>query len=1209
MKPELAEYNQKAYDSAMTMLRTSGRALVIHPSGTDKRSIGLKLAEEHPDERVLWLSNNKTHFDGVSNIRLLTYSNLKLMIEDDLAELRPDRIVLDEYDLCDGECRSSAIPALLSVYPDSPVLGLSNVKVFDKNDIFGENIASEMTVGEAMVCGIFPKPKYVTAFYDYAEGLERCEKKLATMYNSEHKNEAKAKLVNLRKFIEDTGGVDKILERHIADKSGRYVVLCPSNKIRNFKTEIKQWLSPIDAEPHVYTVYSNNDGAAEAFVADNSNHIKLLFCSNEQKPDVKNISGVILFRDKVAPYEYKRQLGRALSMCAENAVIFDFVNSFRNIYSIKAIESEIKSAQARNQTDIDFSFIDEAEEVVKLMSDLGSMLSVSWDEYYDRSRQYLEEYGDLLVPAEYKTADGVALGQWIVMERMIRRGVVKGRLTDEQIARLDALGMRWEKLNDARWDTFYRHALEYHKEHGNLNVKLKYRSPDGYLLGEAVCNLRKSRKKGEGVMLNDERVALLDELGMRWGSRTSWEYCFPAAEKYYAEHGNLKVPTSHVDSDGVRLHNWFESIRNGTVELTDEQHGKLAEMGFVCRRFIKKSEPLEEKPRRAEEIRWERNFELAREYYETNGNLKVPAQYKTEDGDFLGQWIRLQRRKKADGSLAPERERRLSSIGMVWQNGEAAQWERAFDCAHKYYEEHGNLIVPIGYRTDDGTILSDWLKRQRQRLNAGTLEPERAEKLAGIGLRRSAEEARWERNFELARKYYEEHNNLNISTLYKTEDGTALGLWLRRQRQKLSNENLDPERKERLLGIGVTEKVSQNVRSNKKYEEQQWNKNFENAKAYYKLHKNLDVPSKYKADDGTSLGQWLRYQCRKRIDGTLAHEKIQKLDSIGMVWRIPEAVMWDRNFELVSKYLETNKNLNIPDHYMAEDGSALSQWLMFQKKKLSDGTLASEQVEKLAGVGLTPDKPQSYRSSRSLDEKRWEKNFEYARRYYDIHKKLDIPSSYKVEDGSDLGQWLTRQRNKLNEGTLDPKRAKRLAGIGLAANSPKLSKAERWEKNFELACEYYEANKNLNVSDKYKTADGVALGRWVEYQRRKRAEGELEPDRVEKLNSIGMVWNDAGDARWNKNFEYARKYYEDNKNLNIPGHYMAEDGSDLGQWLSRQRKKLNDGTLAPERVEKLASIGLVAETKNAQKPKNYEEKRQKQRQSGIEPVSVAWGRR
>ena len=1207
MKPELAEYNQTAYNSAMTMLRTSGRALVIQPAGTDKRSIGLKLAEEHPDDWVLWLTNSEAHVDGLSNIRSLTYSNLKLMIEDDLAELRPDRIVLDEYDLCDGECLSSAIPALLSVYHNCPVLGLSDVKVFDKQDIFGDNIASEMTVGEAMVRGIFPKTKYVTAFYDYADGLERCEKKLASMYNSEHKNEAKAKLERLRKFIENTDDIDRVLERHITDKTGRYIVLCPSEKVREFKTKIKLWICPIDAEPHIYTVYSDNDGTAEAFAADNSGHIKLLFCSNEQKPNIKNLSGVILFRDKVAPYEYNRQLGRALSMCADDTVILDFVNNFRNIYSIDAIKSEIKSAQARLNTNIGFNFTDEAEEVVKLMSDLGSMLSVSWDEYYDRSRQYLEEYGDLLVSAEYKTADGVALGQWIVMERMIRRGVVKGRLTDEQIARLDALGMRWEKLNDARWDTFYRHALEYHKEHGNLNVKLKYRSPDGYLLGEAVCNLRKSRKKGDGVMLNDERIALLDELGMRWGSRTSWEYCFPAAVKYYAEHGNLKVPTSHVDSDGVRLHNWFESIRNGTVELTDEQREKLAEMGFSCRRFTKKSEAIEEKPRRAEEIRWDRNFELAREYYETNGNLKVPAQYKTDDGDFLGQWIRLQRRKKAAGTLAPEREQRLCSIGMVWQNGEAAQWERTFDCARRYYEEHGNLIVPAGYKTDDGMILSDWLKRQRQRLNDGTLELERAKKLAGIGLRRSAEEARWERNFELARKYYEEHGNLNISTLYKTEDGTALGLWLRPQRQKLSDGTLEPEREEKLASIGMTGKASQNVRINKKYEERQWNKNFENARRYYETHKSLDVPSKYKAEDGTSLGQWLRYQSRKRIDGTLALEKIQKLDSIGMVWRIPEAVMWDRNFELVRRYYTANRNLNIPGHYKAEDGSDLGQWLTFQKKKLSDGTLAPEQAEKLAGIGLTPDKPQSYRNSRSLDEKRWKKNFEYARRYYDIHKNLDIPSSYKVEDGSDLGQWLTRQRNKLSDGTLDPERAERLAGIGLAADSPKLSKAERWEKNFELAREYYEANKNLNVSDKYKTEDGVALGRWVEYQRRKRAEGELEPDRVKRLDSIGMVWSDAGDARWNRNFEYARKYYEANKNLSIPGHYMAEDGSDLGQWLSRQRKKLNDGILTHERVEKLASIGLV--TEKAQKPKPHEEKRPKQRQSGIEPVSVAWGRR
>ena len=92
---------------------------------------------------------------------------------------------------------------------------------------------------------------------------------------------------------------------------------------------------------------------------------------------------------------------------------------------------------------------------------------------------------------------------------------------------------------------------------------------------------------------------------------------------------------------------------------------------------------------------------------------------------------------------------------------------------------------------------------------------------ASGGEKGSTGKTRWERNFELARKYYEEHDNLNISTLYKTGDGTALGLWLRRQRQKLSDGTLKPERAERLLGIGLTEKASQNVRSNKKYEEQQ----------------------------------------------------------------------------------------------------------------------------------------------------------------------------------------------------------------------------------------------------------------------------------------------------------------------------------------------------------------------------------------------------
>ena len=46
MKIELFEHNQTAYLAALHMMRTTGKAAVIHPTGTGKSFIGFKLKSE-----------------------------------------------------------------------------------------------------------------------------------------------------------------------------------------------------------------------------------------------------------------------------------------------------------------------------------------------------------------------------------------------------------------------------------------------------------------------------------------------------------------------------------------------------------------------------------------------------------------------------------------------------------------------------------------------------------------------------------------------------------------------------------------------------------------------------------------------------------------------------------------------------------------------------------------------------------------------------------------------------------------------------------------------------------------------------------------------------------------------------------------------------------------------------------------------------------
>ena len=45
------------------------------------------------------------------------------------------------------------------------------------------------------------------------------------------------------------------------------------------------------------------------------------------------------------------------------------------------------------------------------------MKTLSWDEMYLQAKLYYQEYGNLLAPAKYVTADGIKLGYWISRQR------------------------------------------------------------------------------------------------------------------------------------------------------------------------------------------------------------------------------------------------------------------------------------------------------------------------------------------------------------------------------------------------------------------------------------------------------------------------------------------------------------------------------------------------------------------------------------------------------------------------------------------------------------------------------------------------------------------------------------------------------------------------------------------------------------------------
>ena len=191
-------------------MRECGRAAVVHPTGTGKSFIGFKLCEDNPEKVVCWLSPSeyifKTQLENLSasangfvpqNIKFFTYARLMNATDEEISEITPDFIVLDEFHRCGAEQWGKGVEKLLSAYKSAQVLGLSatNVRYLDNQrdmaeELFDGNIASEITLGEAIVRGILNAPEYVLCAYSCEQSLKKYERKVANAKNKAVRAEA-----------------------------------------------------------------------------------------------------------------------------------------------------------------------------------------------------------------------------------------------------------------------------------------------------------------------------------------------------------------------------------------------------------------------------------------------------------------------------------------------------------------------------------------------------------------------------------------------------------------------------------------------------------------------------------------------------------------------------------------------------------------------------------------------------------------------------------------------------------------------------------------------------------------------------------------------------------------------------------------------------------------------------------------------------------
>lgn len=912
MSMTLNPVNEAAFQKAVQSLETLNRAAVFHPTGTGKSCIAWKVVEAHPQTTFFWLvagaqrlalrQAELTRYNGGTlpgNVRFCDCEKLAAATPEQwvrLGEQKPGCIVLDCYHELSAVCWAQSVQKLLRMCPQAKVLGLGVPNgapvCAAAQELFADCIVSHMTVAEAMAAGTMPVPSaYAALLWPQEEELATLRARIKNLCMPKGDTSLRVQYEELSWSLRQVENLTVLLPRLLSDTSGHYLVLFESAAYQEkLGAELEQLLRTVDSAVRFYAADHAcfaDSAAVETFLSDTAPGPKVLLCVNApgvQQP-LEGLAGVILVRQSSLMSTFKQMLCRALVAAGSRSVpVFDLVAQFEGLGNGRTLQRDCTEAMTKAGSKTPgFRQERPMQQTYRLYGKLRREMEARWEVLCQAAADAAAKEGTLELPRSYTIHSGVPVGKWLELQRQVQAGQRPGRLTAEQAAKLEKLGIRWNHRLEAAWEKGFASAQKYRTEHGDLLVPVRYRDKNDFALGEWIVY---NRQRYLGGNLTQNRIERLEAIGMVWStSNDLWEQNYAAATQYYLEHGDLEVPIKYETPSGFGLGVWLGAQRaaHKAGELPQEQVERLDALGMDWTN--------------RNDRKWMSLYDVAAAYYHEHGNLNVPSEYVTPDGVLLGKWVARQRYAylnpdRSSARVTPERKALLDKLGMVWEKYDP--WQERYDLALAYKTEHGDLEIPSVYKTADGVWLGSWVSRQRQALNSGSsvLSSERRKLLRILfkGERRPSDpaadhgtvrEANWERNFRSAARYARKYKHLLVPASYVDSDGVRLGVWISNLRAARKNRpdsyQVTPAHIKKLNSIGMVWDAR----------DAKWGTAYQQAKAYYKAHGNLHAAANYKSDEtGFCLGDWLRRmrEWDTTHDPKLTSERRAMLDKIGMEW-------------------------------------------------------------------------------------------------------------------------------------------------------------------------------------------------------------------------------------------------------------------------------------------------------------------------------------
>lgn len=381
-------------------------------------------------------------------------------------------------------------------------------------------------------------------------------------------------------------------------------------------------------------------------------------------------------------------------------------------------------------------------------------------------------------------------------------------------------------------------------------------------------------------------------------------------------------------------------------------------------------------------------------------HCNVPKKYP--ENQKLSSWVGKQRVEYSHGKLSMIRIEKLNHVGFIW-NTLHSLWEELFIELREFKQKNGHCSVPKGHEKTQK--LSSWVSVQRNMFKKNKLSKERIERLEELGFVWDPFSTVWEEMFTELCKFKQENGHCNI--LKNSSRVPGLGNWISHQRALFRSGTLPPARSQRLKEIGLKLDPHEN----------QW----ENmaAELYQFKRENGHCNASQKSEENSELARWVGRQRNTYKKGLLTHERISRLEQLGLTWNVINDT-WESLYKELVAFKNDVGHCNVPQFFPTNP--KLGVWVARQRDHYRQGKLLAERIDKFQKLGFCWDPYNAVR----------EEMFKALRDFKKENGHCNIPVRY--QKNMKLGRWIERQRQSYKSGKLSKEHKERFEKLGFVWN-------------------------------------------------------------------------------------------------------------------------------------------------------------------------------